>query len=333
MNNFNAIRLLLSLLVVLSHSYEIHDNGRTNEPLTAWFGTLSFGDLAVDGFFMVSGYLILKSWSNTKDWSTFAKRRLLRIAPAFWVAYLVSGLLIGPLFDHSAAYWLAFDWPLYVRGLVSFSQPLTPPVFSHSIFSGVNVSLWSIQYELACYALVAITGLVAKQYLKRYWCSLLLVFATLHLAGKFPTLFQLEPYAHVLAKSFIRLPMYFLVGGLFHLYPTLLSYKYRWWMPAAALMVLGGLGHPEWADLSLALGGSFILIRTANQAAPAFIEKITRTDISYGLYLYAWPASQAFYEWMPGQTPVANFICASLAGAWLGFLSWKIVEAPALRFK
>jgi peptidoglycan/LPS O-acetylase OafA/YrhL len=333
MNNFNAIRLLLSLLVVLSHSYEIHDNGRANEPLTAWLGTLSFGDLAVNGFFMVSGYLILKSWSNTQDLAKFTRRRLLRIAPAFWVAYLVSGLVIGPLFYRGAGYWHALDWPLYMLGLVSFSQPATPPVFTQSVFSGVNVSLWSIQYELACYALVAITGFIGRQHLKRYWSGLLLVFAALHLAGKFPSLFHLEPYAHLLAKGFIRLPMYFLAGGMFHLYPKLLSHQYRWLMPLAALTLCLGLPQPEWADLSLAIGGSFMLIRAANQAAPALLEKLTRTDISYGLYLYAWPASQAFYEWMPGQSPVSNFICASLAGAWLGFLSWKLVEAPALRFK
>jgi peptidoglycan/LPS O-acetylase OafA/YrhL len=61
-NHFNLVRLVLSLLVIFSHSFELIDGNRTREPLTMLFGTNSFGEFAVDCFFIVSGFLITKSW-------------------------------------------------------------------------------------------------------------------------------------------------------------------------------------------------------------------------------------------------------------------------------
>ena len=50
-NNFGFLRLLLSSLVVVSHSPEIVDGNKNREILTNIFGTTTFGQLAIDGFF------------------------------------------------------------------------------------------------------------------------------------------------------------------------------------------------------------------------------------------------------------------------------------------
>ena len=50
-NNFGALHLLFAVLVIRSHSFELVDGNRSRELLTRIFGTISFGQLGVDGFF------------------------------------------------------------------------------------------------------------------------------------------------------------------------------------------------------------------------------------------------------------------------------------------
>ena len=54
-NNFHFLRLALAGLVILAHSPILVDGDRHREPLTWIFGTgINLGDLAVDGFFLIS---------------------------------------------------------------------------------------------------------------------------------------------------------------------------------------------------------------------------------------------------------------------------------------
>ena len=94
-NNFGALRLLFASVVILSHSAEIVDGDRSREVLTNIFGTLTFGILGVDGFFIISGYLITKSLLSSPTLFDYAKRRVLRIYPAFIVCFWLSLLVFG----------------------------------------------------------------------------------------------------------------------------------------------------------------------------------------------------------------------------------------------
>ena len=84
-NNFGLLRLGFALTVIVSHSPELVDGNRSRELLTRWFGTMSFGKVAVDGFFLISGYLITQSRDRTASTASFCAKRAARILPGYVV--------------------------------------------------------------------------------------------------------------------------------------------------------------------------------------------------------------------------------------------------------
>jgi len=84
-NNFGFLRLLLATLVIISHSPELLYPNHQREILSSIFDTITFGELAVDSFFLISGYLILQSFKNSTTLKSYFFKRCLRIYPAFVV--------------------------------------------------------------------------------------------------------------------------------------------------------------------------------------------------------------------------------------------------------
>jgi len=95
-NNIGFIRLLAASMVIVSHSPELIDGDRSREPLMRVFGTLSLGEVAVDIFFLISGYLITRSYLTTRHWN-YVTRRVGRIYPGYLVAYFLCIFAVGPM--------------------------------------------------------------------------------------------------------------------------------------------------------------------------------------------------------------------------------------------
>ena len=62
------------------------------------------------------------------------------------------------------------------------------------------------------------------------------------------------------------------------------------------------------------------------------IEK-TIGDISYGIYIFAWPIQQVFTLCFPTLSPYGNIFFSSLIIISLALLSWHFVEKPMLSQK
>jgi len=68
----------------------------------------------------------------------------------------------------------------------------------------------------------------------------------------------------------------------------------------------------------------------AKWATDTVFSRIDRTDISYGMYLYAWPVGALIVWYLPNTSlPVA--VSATLAVAsGFGWVSWHLVERPMI---
>jgi peptidoglycan/LPS O-acetylase OafA/YrhL len=136
-NNLGALRLLLAALVILSHSSELVDGDRSREILTRVFGTLSFGELGVDGFFLISGYLITKSYQTSHSAGGFLLRRILRIYPGFVVSYVLCVFALGPFVGGPISHVSALR---VVAEALSLHGPQVPGVFPETPYAVLNGS-------------------------------------------------------------------------------------------------------------------------------------------------------------------------------------------------
>lgn len=129
-NNFNLIRMLAASAVIVSHSYPLASGIGTPEPMTAW-SPFSMGGAAVQVFFAISGFFILKSFERRGSFAEFAAARIGRIVPGLAVVWLVTT-------------------DLAVFG-VNYTRAPGPPL--------VNGAIWTLWFEGACYIGLAVAGL------------------------------------------------------------------------------------------------------------------------------------------------------------------------------
>lgn len=87
-DGIQSLRFVAALLVVVTHS-----TFYASERLGAGSDTWHFGEVGVDIFFVISGFVMMistGSLAGTKDgWKYFGMRRLVRIVPMYWLATTV----------------------------------------------------------------------------------------------------------------------------------------------------------------------------------------------------------------------------------------------------
>ncbi|MDR3458781.1 MAG: acyltransferase [Verrucomicrobiae bacterium] len=334
-NNFNVLRLLFASLVILSHSSALIDGDSHRDILMWLFHTETLGGVAVDGFFLISGFLIVQSWRSNPWLPDFIKNRVLRIYPAFVFASLLSALVVGPLGSDPGVYFGQFSGWQYVKSVCLLNMPVVPTVFAGQPFQFVNGSLWTITYEFRCYLLAALLGLCGVFY--RRWCwavltaGVIVMALVLDVLNRIPFLRWLEVVTVnpvELAKFFA----FFSAGGFFYMFRDRIPRQSIWALVAIAILI-SCLFWARTAEIALATAGAYLLFWFAFARVPWLERFQTCPDISYGVYLYGWPAQKLLLWYLPWLTPWLLFPAALGASCLAGWLSWHWVERPFLSLK
>jgi peptidoglycan/LPS O-acetylase OafA/YrhL len=296
--NFDLMRLAAALLVVVSHTFPL-----SGQPALRIRGVEDLGALGVSIFFVISGYLV--SASYLRDPKTYLVKRILRIEPGLIASLVVTVALLGLLTRAPAAeYWPQAGLYVLRNALLYPATYDLPGVFETAPMAGVvNGVLWTLRLEFSFYLVLMVI---------RADLRLVVGLAALCAIGWLVMTFALPQWA---AERPSRIAFLVARNGLLFF--------------AGAALQIRQLRVPLWLGGVSAVAFPFV----GPLALPTAVVGLSRpgrlpADLSYGVYIYAFPVQQALAE--AGRL---NLLTAVLGVLPFAALSWFLVERPALRLK
>ena len=296
--NFDLMRLIAALLVVVSHVFPL--SGRP--PLTI-MGVEDLGALGVSIFFVISGFLV--SASYVRDPKTYLAKRLLRIEPGLIAALTVTVVALG--FTTTAALSdYAPQAAIYVLRNALFlpTDHALPGLFAGNPIPGVvNGVLWTLRLEVALYGVLMLVRADRRAVL-----ALTAICALIWAVMSVTTPDWAGARSTRIAFLAARNGLLFFAGAALQL----TALRVPLWLAGASVLafpLIGPLALPT-AVLGLARPGKLPV------------------DLSYGIYIYAFPVQQvlASHGWL-------TLPAAVLAVLPFAAFSWFLVERPALTLK
>lgn len=329
-NNFDSLRLIFALLVIFSHSFPLTRRSNATEPLFHLTGgQITFGNISVWSFFVISGFLITQSWMRSPFPLRFLKRRIGRIFPGFIAASLVSALIIVPLAATPSTF-VPISLKNFLLNTLQLQPPDVPAIFARNPNPNIlNGSLWSIPYEFWCYIGVLFLGVTAALRRRYLVTGVFLLGLAFHM---FLAVRHLEFRGGIIGRIFGFPPFwatvlpFFMAGMLFHLYGGRALLKTRLLLPALLVIVVSGF-IPYGLIVTLPTCGAYLLMSLAYWP-PLHPLRLGRFgDFSYGTYLYAFPIQQLLIMHFGASIqPWRLFVIAAPSTLAVGALSWFLVE-------
>ncbi|WP_078294517.1 acyltransferase [Mycobacterium sp. D16R24] len=320
-NALTMWRLVLAIGVILYHSWPL--TGRQIDYAPA---VRLLSNIFADGFFVISGFLITAAWMRRPYLKEYWASRILRIFPGLWVCLLVVAFVIAPIaakIQHSTVSFsseLAYVVNNALLNVAYFDIDGTP---TDVPYPGVwNGSIWTLFFVLLCDVMVSVLGIVGL--LKRRWVIPTLFVVAIIWAAYVSYTPPLYSWPQVLARFFVV----FLAGAMLYQYQD--QVPARWSLVALSVAIVAASGFTQNYRVIGALPLAYAVI-----ASGALIRKTRlRNDLSYGVYIYAFPIQQLLAGLgLARLNPFLFFLLATAATLPLAALSWFVVEKRAMALK
>lgn len=334
-NNFNLIRIVAALAVLVSHSFPIALGKGAHEPS---LGAIGLSMVAVDVFFVTSGFLVTASLFNRQSTIDFVLARFLRIFPALWVMLLLTVFALGLSFTTAPAREYLASMGVYkylakcatLLAGVSFNLP---GVFHANPYpDAVNGSLWTLPYEVRMYAILVLGWaiLAVMKAERSQWMQRAIVAAAVVACVMLIGTHALRPSA---GSPFVRLFYMFFAGSAFHVLRSRIMLRHTVFWALAAVVVFTALFAHGAFYFVYALALPYLLFWLAYVPGGPVRHYNRLGDYSYGTYIYAFPVQQAVSALAPGITVLGLGLSAAGLTLLLAALSWHLLEQPALALK
>lgn len=337
-NNFNIIRIFAALTVLITHSFAIVNGSGQAEPFREFLGGMTLGGVAVDVFFIASGFLVTASLLKRQSSTDFVLARTLRILPALLLSVFLTVFVLGVFFTTLPLLSYFSDKHTYSYiakcSTLMFGVAWTlPGVFDGNPYkNAVNGSLWSMTPEVRLYAILAITWLllkVAKDFRLKYFKVAVVTSAAIS------AIYWLAVRNSAPVEGYFpKLLLMFSTGAAFFILKEYITIHHKYFWPcAAALLIATVTGNKSAFDIIYPFTIAYILFYLA-YVPGGFIRNYNRLgDYSYGIYIYAFPIQQTVEALQPGISVINMILISGTATIIFSVASWHLLEKRMLGLK
>lgn len=334
-NNFNIIRFLAALQVVIVHGHHHFgiEYGKSFIMILSVFP-------GVPIFFVTSGFLISASLERSTSLSSYFQNRFLRIYPALWVCFIIS---VATIFIFSSPSFTMKELGLWALAQLTIGQFYNPDFLRDYGVGVLNGSLWTIPIEIQFYIFLPLLYMFFN---KIKWNSIILFIMMIFFIGI--SRYYINGYAgseNILIKIIgVSLPLYlymFLFGVFLQrkleFIEKYLANKFIYWLSIYLAFVLASysLGFIYGGnDINplLALLLALLTMSAAYSKTSVFSVFLKEYDISYGIYIYHMVFVNILLQ-IAIFSPSINMLIMFIATILTAVLSWKIIEKPSLSLK
>jgi peptidoglycan/LPS O-acetylase OafA/YrhL len=327
-DNFLLLRVLAAAAVIYGHGYAIVAHRGPPEVFT-WIGWGVYsGTIAVDMFFLTSGFLVTGSFLRRHNVLDFAWARTLRLLPAYALCLVGCAFVLG-------AFYTALPLVDYLKDPATRGYVLTnlhfnlnmawelPGVFTDNPRrSTINGSIWTLPAEVRMYLWVALVGGLGILS-RRAYCNILL-------AGLFVLGLVAPDYlVMVPLQAFVRLAGFFALGVFCYINRDVVPAS--GWLALALAAVTWLLRKTPLYSFAFGLAEAAFVFWFAYRTRWHGYNRFG--DYSYGIYLWGFPAQQVIAHHFPTAAPLTNAALSLPLATALAVVSWHLVEKPALSLK
>lgn len=317
--DFTLLRLLLALAVVFTHFHAI--TGTSIE----WVPALS-ATVAVQGFFVVSGWIVTASCESSTGHGGFFVRRLARLYPLYAVVVIAQALCVAALVGYPVN--ASGELLRYLTANLAFANFLKPTLLGFldgAAVPAINPSLWTLKIEVLFYLAVPLLVTLNRRF--GVWALLgLFAASTLYFCA-------VESTSAELAKQLPGQLRFFVAGMAGRL--LLVGDRAPQRVNGLLLAVVGIAGWllAQRFDSSIAMAAfQPVFVLAFVTAAGLLLPRMAGApDISYGVYLLHAPLIQIglYTGWLPaGSQGLLAILLVTLA---LATAACYVIERPAIR--
>jgi peptidoglycan/LPS O-acetylase OafA/YrhL len=296
---------------------------------------ISNSSIAVQGFFIISGFLVAKSYTNTPSLKEYFIKRAKRILPAYIVVLLFLAIILSYFSSYSFLDYFSdvnvYKYLGWNSVFLNFMHPCLPGLFENNLMCAVNGALWTLKVEEGFYIVLPFIFYAIKKSKKPF-----LILGSLYVLSLLYW-FVMDFYLNqpLLAKQLPGYLAYFATGiFLFLNFDFVLQNKEKLFCVSLLVLIISSFTHFKIDVFYPAAFGSIVII--AAYSLPFLNNFGKYGDFTYGLYIYHFPIIQLFrqYNLFEKYNPILMAFSVILITLFFAVLSWFFIEKRFLdRFK